>query len=109
LVEDRTTPWREGVASTTSRSRERMIRTTGFKLVNDRVTREYLLYDLGKDPSEMTDRAPDPAYAATLAHLKVLMDDHEAGCRFARQTVRMLELWEHQRKIGFAAAVPRAG
>jgi len=100
LVEGRNPPWRPYAASTTARSRERMIRTPEYKLINDRVTREYVLYDLVKDPWEMRNVSADPAHAGTLARLRIVMDDNEATYHFARNTVRMLENLERERVLG---------
>jgi choline-sulfatase len=92
LVEGRNPAW------------ERMIRTPAHKLINDRVTGEYILYDLALDPWEMKNVASDPAYAASLAQLKATMDENERGYRYARNTVRMLQDWERQRAGGSAGA-----
>jgi arylsulfatase A-like enzyme len=97
LVEGKNPAWRGYAASTTAQSRERIIRTPEFKLLNDRVTREYVLYDLVKDPWEMSNVAGNPAYAGMLAQLKATMDGNEATYHFARHTVRMLESWEKAR------------
>ncbi|MGI9545567.1 MAG: sulfatase/phosphatase domain-containing protein [Cyclobacteriaceae bacterium] len=41
---------------------QRMIRKDGFKLIVYPKIEKVLLFDLGKDPKEMTDLATDPAY-----------------------------------------------
>lgn len=109
LVEGKDSPWRAYAASTTSLSRERIIRTTEHKLINDRVTGEYVLYDLVNDPWEMRNVAANPAYARALAKLRSAMDENEAGYRLARHTVRMLQTWERERERGPAAKIGRLG
>lgn len=103
LLEGRSAPWRRYAASTTAKSRERIIRTASHKLLHDRVTNEYVLYDLARDPWEMNNLAGDPAESGTLAQLKAYMDENDAACRYAPQTVRMLELWERERRRGVAS------
>lgn len=102
LVHGQNPAWRPYAASTTALSRERMIRTTTHKLINDRVTGEYILYDLGLDPWEMRNVASHPPYALPLAQLKAMMDENERGYRYAPNTVRMLRTWEQQRARGSA-------
>ncbi len=95
FVEGKPAPsWRPYAASTTARSRERIIRTPEHKLINDRVNGKYVLYDLVMDPWEMRNVVDDPAYAGTLARLKSFMDENEATYRYAPQTIRMLKIWE---------------
>jgi choline-sulfatase len=100
LVQGKSPPWRAYAASTTSESRERIVRTTELKLLNDRLTQAYMLYDLVMDPWEMRDVAGDPAYAERLRQMKAHMDEYEASCHLAPQVVRMLEHWEQMRKEG---------
>lgn len=104
LVEGKSPAWRPYAHSTTAESRERIVRTPEFKLLNDRLNQEYVLYDLVLDPWEMRNVAADPAYAGPLALLKSYMDSYEASCHFAPQVVRMLELWEKMRKEGRTAS-----
>ena len=95
LVENgRASSWRTFAASTTAQSRERIIRTTTHKLLNDRVTKQYLLYDLVQDPWEMKSVAGDPAYSAVLRQLQESMDRNESTYHYAPQTERMLRRWE---------------
>lgn len=95
LIEGREAPdWRPFAASTTNRSRERIIRTPDHKLVNDRLNGKYILYDLVMDPWETRNVIADPAYAGTLAQLKGYMDRNEASYHYAPQTVAMLKIWE---------------
>lgn len=101
LVEGKSPPgWRAFAHSTTSESRERIVRTTDYKLLNDRLTQEYVLYDLVLDPWEMRNVAGDAAYAAKLAEMKKYMDEYEASCHLAPQMERMLAQWEQMRKEG---------
>ncbi|HEO70477.1 MAG TPA: hypothetical protein ENN80_04385 [Candidatus Hydrogenedentes bacterium] len=60
---------REHVFSESRRGHEAMVRTKHRKLLLDPKRNETLLYDLEKDPHELTDRSEDPAYADELAVL----------------------------------------
>jgi hypothetical protein len=86
--------WRPYAASTTDRSRERIVRTPEHKLVNDRLNGKYILYDLVMDPWETRDVIADPAYAGVLAQLRTYMDQNEASYHYVPQTIRMLRIWE---------------
>lgn len=94
LVEGKPASWRAYAAATAVATRLRMVRTPDAKLINDRVTNEYALYDLTVDPWETKNVAGEPARARELARLKGYLDGNEATYRYAPQTERMLRLWE---------------
>jgi arylsulfatase A-like enzyme len=50
-----------------------MVRTTEWKYVTDPLGDLDELYDLRADPWELTNRAADPAFAATIADLRRLL------------------------------------
>jgi choline-sulfatase len=96
--------WRPYAASCTAfNGRNRLVRTTQHKLINDRKSNENVLYDLVKDPWEMTNVADDPAYAATLRQLQDYLFANEATYHYAPSTIEHFKRFETQDQ-GHAAA-----
>jgi arylsulfatase A-like enzyme len=93
LVENRPAAWRPYAAASAAECRLRMIRTPAHKLIHDRVTNDYALYDLANDPWEMSNVARDAAQAAALAQLKLQLSANEATYHYAPQAARMVHRW----------------
>ncbi|MCL5271134.1 MAG: sulfatase-like hydrolase/transferase [bacterium] len=96
LVRGEDPAWRPYAPAAGMGGRQRLIRTPELKLINDRVTGEYTLYDLVNDPWEMTNVAREPDYAAAVTRLKKTMDEHEATLHYAPQMIKMIERWKEQ-------------
>ena len=88
LVEGKKTEWRKYAAASAMSGRNRLIRTTGHKLINDRKNNQYVMYDLVKDPWEMTNVVADAAYGSTLKQLKDWMVETEASYHYAPATIQ---------------------
>jgi arylsulfatase A-like enzyme len=87
--------WRPFAAASAFSGRNRLIRTTEHKLINDRKNNEYVLYDLVKDPLEMKNVVADPAYASTLKQLKDWMDTNEAGYHYSPATIERFKKFDN--------------
>jgi choline-sulfatase len=96
LIEEKKTDWRAFAPSCPQDGMVRLVRTVEHKLLNDRKTNEYVLYDLVKDPLEMRNVINDPAYAQTLAQLKGYMDRNEATYHYAPTVIQTFEAWQKQ-------------
>ena len=96
--------------------------SAGFMLRKGRFKYHYYvghapeLFDLEADPEELTDLAPDPAYAATLAEyealLRAIVDPEDADRRAKADQRALIEShggWEAARKLGAPAATPAPG
>lgn len=68
-----------------------MIRTPELKLINDRKNLTDTLFDLRKDPWEMTNVAADSAYKDRLALMKRYMDENDATYNYAPKVKRHIE------------------
>jgi choline-sulfatase len=99
LVEGKKTDWRSYAAASAFSGRNRLIRTTQHKLINDRKTNEYVMYDLVKDPWEMKSVVADAAYASTLKQLKDYMDANEATYHYAPATIQRFEALRKQNRV----------
>jgi len=96
LLEEKKTDWRPFAASCPINGKVRLVRTADHKLINDRISNEYVMYDLVKDPWEMKNVVADPAYAGTLAQLKGYMDKNEAAYHYAPSVIQRFETWRKQ-------------
>ena len=96
--------------------------SAGFMLRKGRFKYHYYvghapeLFDLEADPEELTDLAPDPACAATLAEyealLRAIVDPEDADRRAKADQRALIESyggWEAARKLGAPAATPAPG
>ena len=96
--------------------------SAGFMLRKGRFKYHYYvghapeLFDLEADPEELTDLAPDPACAATLAEyealLRAIVDPEDADRRAKADQRTLIESnggWENARKLGASAATPAPG
>ena len=93
LLEEKPIDWRAFAASCPDDGRLRLVRTTEHKLINDRVSNEYVMYDLKNDPWETKNVVNDPAYTDTLTRLKTYMDQNEATYHFAPSAMKTIENW----------------
>jgi choline-sulfatase len=98
LLDEKKTGWRAFAPACPMDGQVRLVRTTEHKLINDRITNEYVMYDLVKDPWEMKNVVADPAYSQTLAQLKTYMDQNEATYHFAPSTIVTFENWRKSGK-----------
>ena len=94
LVEGKDVDWRPYAAACSVRGRVRLVRTPEYKLINDRMTNQYVLYDLAKDPWEMKDVVADASYAQTLDQLKTYMSQNEATYHYAPQVIQEFKTWD---------------
>jgi choline-sulfatase len=99
LLDEKTTDWRAFAPSCPQDGRVRLVRTVEHKLINDRVTNEYVMYDLIKDPWEMKNVVNDPAYAQTLAQLKGYMDKNEATYHYAPSVIQTFQAWQKKGSV----------
>ena len=74
------------------------------------------LFDLEADPEELTDLAPDSAFASVLAEYEALLrgivDPEDADRRAKADQRALIEShggWERARKLGAPAATPAPG
>ena len=88
--------WRKFAPASALSGRNRLIRTTDYKLINDRINNQYVMYDLAKDPWEMKDVVADPSYASTLKQLKDWMDTTESSYHYAPATIKRFEKFQKQ-------------
>ena len=93
LIEGKAVSWRPYAPAAANRGRVRPVRTTEHKLINDRKTNEYVLFDLAKDPGEMKNVVDDPAYRPVLAQLKGYMDANESTYHYAPQVLEFFKTW----------------
>ena len=96
ILEEKKTDWRAFAPSCPQIGKVRLVRTTEHKLINDRISNEYVLYDLVKDPWEMKNVVNDPAYAQTVAQLKGCMDQNEATYHYAPSVIQRFQTWQKQ-------------
>jgi arylsulfatase A-like enzyme len=95
LIRGDAVEWRDWLAATTPRMKERVILKGDCKLVYERWSGKSRLYDLRKDPWETEDRSGDPQYARTVSELDALRRQYDAGREYCAMAKEYLNGWAH--------------